>query len=252
MPRRCLRGIHALMSSYRGRHAARHARPRASRLGSVGAALRRPAVSASLALAVVATTAAGVSAQGSAQVGPAAFVLGSESQSRADQQRADAAADATRLTAERAKVNAVKAAEAAKAEAARKAKEAAALKARKAAAQKAARDQARRDILARAQADPKSAARELMADYGFGADQWNCLDQLVIGESTWNSLAVTPSSGAYGLFQSLPAEKMSSVADDWATNPVTQIKWGLQYIKSTYGTPCGAWGAWNNRYPHWY
>lgn len=240
------------MSSYRGRHAARHARPNQSRFGGVRRALRRPAVSASVALAVVATGAAGVSAQGSPQLSPAAFVLSADSLARADQERAQASADATRLAAERTELNAQKAAMVAKAEAERKAKAAAALKARRAAAAKAARDKARRDILVRAQADPKSAARELMGDFGFGADQWNCLDQLVTGESTWNYLAVNPTSGAYGLFQSLPAEKMSSVADDWGTNPVTQIKWGLQYIKSSYGTPCGALSAWNSRWPHWY
>ena len=29
---------------------------------------------------------------------------------------------------------------------------------------------------------------------------------------------------------------------DWRTNPATQIIWGIQYMKSTYGSPCGAWG----------
>ena len=45
---------------------------------------------------------------------------------------------------------------------------------------------------------------------------------------------------------------MATVGDDYLTNPVTQIKWGLQYIKSSYGTPCGAWSAWQGRSPHWY
>jgi hypothetical protein len=35
---------------------------------------------------------------------------------------------------------------------------------------------------------------------------------------------------------------MSSAGPDWANNPTTQIKWGLGYIKSMYGSPCGAWG----------
>ena len=34
---------------------------------------------------------------------------------------------------------------------------------------------------------------------------------------------------------------MSSVAGDWATNPTTQITWGLGYIQGRYGTPCSAW-----------
>jgi hypothetical protein len=34
---------------------------------------------------------------------------------------------------------------------------------------------------------------------------------------------------------------MASAGPDWQTDPTTQIKWGLGYIKSDYGTPCGAW-----------
>jgi len=34
---------------------------------------------------------------------------------------------------------------------------------------------------------------------------------------------------------------MATVADDWRTNPATQIIWGLNYIAGRYGTPCGAW-----------
>ena len=34
---------------------------------------------------------------------------------------------------------------------------------------------------------------------------------------------------------------MASVGDDWQTNPATQIKWGLGYIKGRYRTPCKAW-----------
>ena len=45
---------------------------------------------------------------------------------------------------------------------------------------------------------------------------------------------------------------MGSVGADWRTNPVTQIKWGLQYIRSSYGTPCNAWDQWQSRSLHWY
>jgi hypothetical protein len=34
---------------------------------------------------------------------------------------------------------------------------------------------------------------------------------------------------------------MASAGADYRTNPVTQIRWGLGYIKDRYGTPCGAW-----------
>ena len=50
------------------------------------------------------------------------------------------------------------------------------------------------------------------------------------------------SSGAYGIPQALPGSKMATIAADWETNPITQIKWGLNYIAERYGTPCGAWG----------
>ncbi|WP_460459988.1 aggregation-promoting factor C-terminal-like domain-containing protein [Angustibacter peucedani] len=91
-------------------------------------------------------------------------------------------------------------------------------------------------------ADPRSAAKALLGDYGFGADQFGCLDSLWTKESGWNYQASNPSSGAYGIPQALPGGKMASVGSDWRTNPVTQIKWGLQYIRASYGSPCAAWG----------
>ena len=60
-------------------------------------------------------------------------------------------------------------------------------------------------------------------------------------ESRWDYRAMNPSSGAYGIPQSLPGSKMASAGSDWRTNPVTQIRWGLGYIAVRYGTPCGAW-----------
>jgi len=33
---------------------------------------------------------------------------------------------------------------------------------------------------------------------------------------------------------------MEVISTDWRTNPVTQIKWGLAYIKARYSTPCKA------------
>jgi len=89
-----------------------------------------------------------------------------------------------------------------------------------------------------AEADGKS----LLASFGFNdTTQWTCLYNLWERESGWNVYATNPVSGAYGIPQSLPGDKMASVASDWQTNPITQIKWGLGYIKSIYGTPCGAW-----------
>ena len=92
--------------------------------------------------------------------------------------------------------------------------------------------------------DPDSAkaiARSMMAGYGWDDSQFSCLESLWTRESSWNYQAENASSGAYGIPQALPGSKMSSVADDWSTNPSTQITWGLGYISGRYGTPCSAW-----------
>lgn len=87
----------------------------------------------------------------------------------------------------------------------------------------------------------RGIAQAMLPSYGWGSDQWSCLDSLWQRESNWNHLAKNPSSGAYGIPQSLPGNKMASVGSDWQTNPTTQIRWGLGYIQGRYGTPCGAW-----------
>lgn len=81
----------------------------------------------------------------------------------------------------------------------------------------------------------------LLLDAGFELAQMSCLDSLWTKESGWNHRAQNPSSGAYGIPQALPGSKMASHGDDWQTNPATQIRWGLSYISSRYGTPCAAW-----------
>jgi uncharacterized protein YabE (DUF348 family) len=89
---------------------------------------------------------------------------------------------------------------------------------------------------------PREIGQRLAAERGWTGQQWTCLDRLFQKESNWNPRAQNPSSGAYGIPQSLPGSKMASVAGDWRTNPATQITWGLNYIAGRYGTPCGAWG----------
>ncbi|MEU9783478.1 transglycosylase SLT domain-containing protein [Streptomyces phaeochromogenes] len=82
------------------------------------------------------------------------------------------------------------------------------------------------------------------------ADQFQCFSTIVDHESSWNYRADNPTSDAYGLMQALPGSKMSSAGADWATNPATQIKWGLGYMNDRYGSPCEAWNFWqaNNYY----
>lgn len=146
-----------------------------------------------------------------------------------------------------------KAAAAAKAEAerARRAEAAASRKREREAAEAKARAEAEAENAAPdvgpipASCNEYSGNREigcaLLLDFGFEIDQMPCLDRLWTKESGWNHLASNSSTGAYGIPQALPGSKMATVADDWETNPATQIKWGLGYIKDRYGTPCDAW-----------
>jgi hypothetical protein len=87
---------------------------------------------------------------------------------------------------------------------------------------------------------PQAVAQSMLGAYGWSG-QWGCLYQLWDRESGWNMYATNPSSGAYGIPQSLPGSKMSSAGPDWQTDAATQIRWGLGYIRATYGSPCAAW-----------
>ncbi|MFE2479040.1 transglycosylase SLT domain-containing protein [Streptomyces sp. NPDC059389] len=100
-----------------------------------------------------------------------------------------------------------------------------------------------------AQAAPTSAkaiAQQMIKDPA----QFAAFNNIVSRESGWNHTATNASSGAYGLVQALPASKMASAGSDWKTNPATQIKWGLDYMNSRYGSPVGAWNFWQTH--HWY
>lgn len=97
----------------------------------------------------------------------------------------------------------------------------------------------------------QSFAKSFMAvNYGWGEDQFQCLVPLWERESGWKETAHNHSSGAHGIPQSLPGNKMAEFGADWKTNPETQIKWGLAYIQGRYETPCGAWKAFKNK--GWY
>jgi hypothetical protein len=95
----------------------------------------------------------------------------------------------------------------------------------------------------------QSIAYNMMSSFGFDPKtQFGCLNDIWSNESGWRYNAAN-ASGAYGIPQALPGSKMATAGSDWLTNPATQIRWGLGYIKSTYGTPCNAWAFWQaNRY----
>ncbi|MBR7743650.1 hypothetical protein KC207_10145 [Phycicoccus sp. BSK3Z-2] len=240
------------MARYTPRHAPRHAAPRRRGAAAV-TALGRPVVTTGVLAAVAA---GGVAVSGfsgdSADADSPTFAVGELVSSVSSEESRVASADADRLAADRASTNSLRAVEAAEAaeEARKKAAELA--KQREEEAERAARAAERKRIFQNAQDDPKAAAQLLLPEYGFGSEQWSCLDRLWIGESDWRWWVANPSSGAYGIPQSLPAEKMATAGADWRTNPVTQIEWGLDYIKRSYGTPCNALSMWESRSPHWY
>lgn len=95
-----------------------------------------------------------------------------------------------------------------------------------------------------------------MALAGINLGDYDYVDFIVSHESGWcptkaqgehycptvpdNSM--TPNG--YGLCQSTPGYKMSSAGSDWATNPVTQLRWCNGYAQSRYG-------SWYAAYSHW-
>ena len=76
--------------------------------------------------------------------------------------------------------------------------------------------------------------------YDWNQTQYGCLVSLWDRESHWRHTARNRGSGAYGIPQAMPGDKMSKFGADWQTNPITQIKWGANYIEKRYNTPCGA------------
>jgi hypothetical protein len=87
----------------------------------------------------------------------------------------------------------------------------------------------------------QSTAYSIMASFGFSPQTYfGCLQDIWNRESGWRYDAEN-ASGAYGIPQALPGSKMASAGADWQTDPATQIRWGLGYIKNVYGNPCSAW-----------
>ncbi|HYI33490.1 MAG TPA: hypothetical protein VEX88_08530 [Glaciibacter sp.] len=142
-------------------------------------------------------------------------------------------------------VDRIAAEQAAAAAAAQAAAEQAAAEAAASASSSAASRQSSGGSRPSAPTDPSGAqaiARDMMASkYGWGADQFGCLVPLWQRESGWNVNAYNSSSGATGIPQALPGNKMATAGADWQTNPATQISWGLGYIADRYGSPCAAW-----------
>ncbi|MFP1691758.1 G5 domain-containing protein [Gardnerella vaginalis] len=87
----------------------------------------------------------------------------------------------------------------------------------------------------------KLYAQAACAQIGWTGAMWEDLVKLWTRESHWRWNAENKSSGAYGIPQSLPANKMASAGANWHEDASIQITWGINYIKSKYGNPSEAW-----------
>ena len=94
--------------------------------------------------------------------------------------------------------------------------------------------------ISQSRAAQRTAGR-MLGRFGWGQRQWGPLKWLWNRESGWNKYAENPYSGAYGIPQAVPGNKMASAGNHWRTNATTQIRWGMRYIKSRYGRPRAAW-----------
>ncbi len=96
-----------------------------------------------------------------------------------------------------------------------------------------------------------------MALAGIAPSDYQYADYIISHESGWCPTKAqgevgtcppyagsVPSYGGYGLCQATPGSKMSADGSDWATNPITQLKWCSGYAASRYG-------SWYNAYVHW-
>ena len=83
---------------------------------------------------------------------------------------------------------------------------------------------------------------------GYDDTQMSCLINLWNRESGWNPNLVNKSSGACGIPQAHPCNKIvkQQGSNDWKA----QIRWGINYITARYKTPCGAWGHFQSK--GWY
>ena len=100
---------------------------------------------------------------------------------------------------------------------------------------------AAKEAAAKRHTTPRAIARSMLRHYGWWPGQFKDLNWLWNRESSWNVRAYNPYSGATGIPQAVPGSKMSSAGPNWRTSARTQIRWGLRYIKSRYGSPRRAW-----------
>lgn len=97
---------------------------------------------------------------------------------------------------------------------------------------------------------PTGSHKHWMKQAGIPKSWYEDLNWIINHESGWRVNATNPGSGAYGLPQSLPGNKMASAGRDWRTNPITQLKWMYSYVKGRYGNASNAKHFWQTH--NWY
>lgn len=97
---------------------------------------------------------------------------------------------------------------------------------------------------------PTGSHKHWMEQAGIPKSWYEDLNWIINHESGWRVNATNPGSGAYGLPQSLPGNKMASAGKDWKTNPITQLKWMYSYVKGRYGNASNAKHFWQTH--NWY
>ena len=232
---------------YEGRHrnaatpqrsAAHRAEPLRGSTGSVVRALRRPAVTASIGLAVVATTAAGYQASDGHQTGQAGFTVSAEAIEQANELANTQIENDAQLASARNQANTSRAALQEKGRRDQLVAAAAAAQARKQAAERAARakerealQKQREAVIARRSPTPRpppvcccpttagaTASSAAWTGCGRARAAGTQGDQLLLGRLRHPAVAAR-------------APRWPPSAPTGTTNPATQIKWGLQYIQ---------------------
>lgn len=92
-------------------------------------------------------------------------------------------------------------------------------------------------------ASNKALAQQIFGEY-FPASEWAAFDTLEMHEAGYDNTAKNPASTAYGMGQFLDATWGSYGAK--TSDPATQLRYMLEYIKRRYGTPSAAWAQYYN------
>lgn len=92
--------------------------------------------------------------------------------------------------------------------------------------------------------------KDIMKAVGIREEDYKYVDYIISHESSWDYKATNKQSGAYGLCQALPGNKMAESGSDWKINPITQMDWCNNYAIDRYGSWQQAQVFWKEN--HWW